>query len=58
MVRRAIGAQTVNVTANAGTIEATGANSRAISATNVIVNNVSGGTISGVARASRPARST
>ena len=43
----AIGAQTVNVTANAGRIEATGANSAAIFATNVTVNNLSGGTISG-----------
>ena len=43
----AIGAKTVNVTANAGMIEATGANSSAIVANNVTVNNVSGGTISG-----------
>jgi fibronectin-binding autotransporter adhesin len=43
----AIGANTVNVTANAGTIEGTGANRAAIFAANATVNNVSGGTISG-----------
>ena len=54
---KTISATVVDVT-NAGTIEATGASSQAIFGGNAIVNNVSGGTISGVGSGIRPARST